>query len=217
MYMIFGKHKSAKMEVNHWMYDTFLFVTLIIKIVYVLSALKNRVDPNDRNQYIMILMQNIFTMLICFLMLYLFHPYSKHPTEIWRDTKIFLFMYAILTLFDIDWNIFLSPVSAVISDERREYNTSRSMAQTRSKIETVAHGLVCNRDSVYSKPVVDVSPLRSFCSHPQIDSGTIAALIVVVIIFVLGAVHKRTHATDHYYSTAYFILAATIGFAFWTH
>ena len=195
----------------------FLFITLIIKIVYVLSALKNRLDPNDRNQYIMILTQNLFTMLICFLMLYLFHPYSKHPTEIWRDTKIFLFMYAILTLFDIDWNIFFSPVSAVISDDRRVYNTNQTMAQSRSRVETVVHGLVCNRDSVYSKPVVDVAPLRSFCSHPQIDSGTIAALVVVVIIFVLGAVHKKKAEARHYYTTAYFILIATIAFAFWTH
>ena len=217
MYMIFGRHKNAKLEANHWVYDMFLFVTLIIKIVYVVTALKNRLDPNDRNQYIMILAQNLFTMLICFLMLYLFHPYSVHPTEIWRDTKIFLFMYAILTLFDIDWNLFFSPVSAVISDERRVYNTNRAMAQSRSKVETAMHGLVCNKGSVYSSPVLDVAPLRAFCSDPQIGSGTVATLVVVVIILVLGAIHKRKSEARHYYATAYFILAATIAFAFWTH
>ena len=210
--MLFG-NKGSKTERKFGLYDVFLFVTLIVKIVYVLTALKNRTDPNDRNQYIMILTQNIFTVLICFLLLYLFHPYSKHPTEVWQETKMFLFMYAILTLFEMDWNVFLSPMTAVLSNEEGVSHITDTLGSSTSNMESVAHKLLCNKDGAYREPRFDVPAVRDFCSHSQIESGTVATIIVVLMIIIFGFIHIRKPHGERYHGKIFFVFLATILFA----
>ena len=213
--MIFGLKKSSKLEVNHWAYDAFLFLLLLIKIVFVLSTLKNRVNANDRNQYIMILTKNMFTVGICLLLLYLFHPYTKNPALVWRDTKVFLFMFAILTLFEIDWNVFISPMSSVISDVDGKNNTSRTLSSSISSLESTMHGALCNRNSVYTDPIFNVPPLRDFCSNSQIKSENIAAVLIILAVIIFGLIHKPTSGKNHYETTAILIILATIAFGIW--
>ena len=210
--MLFGK-KSSKRNENPGLYDLVLFITLIVKIVYVIMAIKNRVDPNDRSQYIMILTRNVFTILICFLLLYLFHPYSKHPTEVWRETKMFFFLYAMLTLFEIDWNVFVSPMTAVLSSEDGVENTTSTMAKNTSTMESTMHKLLCRKEGAYREPKVDVELLRDFCSHSQIETGHVAAVIVVVMISIFAFIHIRRPHGERVHSKIVIISLATIAFA----
>jgi hypothetical protein len=210
--MLFGK-KSSKRNENPGLYDFILFITLIVKIVYVITAIKNRIDPNDRSQYIMILARNVFTILICSLLLYLFHPYSKHPTEVWKETKMFFFLYAMLTLFEIDWNVFVSPMTAVLSSEDGVDNTISTFSENTSTIESTMHKMLCRKDGAYSEPKVDVGSLRDFCSHSQIDTKTVAAIIIVIMISIFGIIHIRRPHGGRLHSKILIIFLATIAFA----
>ena len=60
--------------------------------------IKNKVDPSPETEKRLSFMDKLFTILLTILMIYIFHPYTKNPTIVDKETKLFLFTFAILTL-----------------------------------------------------------------------------------------------------------------------
>jgi len=59
--------------------------------------LKNKVKPTPESQKRLKKVDTIFMLLLCILMIYLFHPGYKGNVCIDQETKLFLFLFAILT------------------------------------------------------------------------------------------------------------------------
>jgi surface polysaccharide O-acyltransferase-like enzyme len=78
----------------HW----YLYVLFILKISIIFLFIKNKVDPSPETQKRLSYMDKLFTILLTILMIYIFHPYTKNPTMVDKETKLFLFTFAILTL-----------------------------------------------------------------------------------------------------------------------
>ena len=59
---------------------------------------KNKLDPSPETEKRLSYIDKLFTILLTILMIYIFHPYTKNPTTVDKETKLFLFTFAILTL-----------------------------------------------------------------------------------------------------------------------
>jgi len=78
-------------------YEFVLFVLLMIKMAVLFYWIKNRIEPSKETQDRLNYYEKMFTVLMAFLMLYLFNPFVQlHVTD--RETKLFLCVFAILTL-----------------------------------------------------------------------------------------------------------------------
>ncbi len=60
--------------------------------------LKNKIKPTPESQKRLKKVDAIFMLLLCILMIYLFHPGYKGIVCIDQETKLFLFLFAILTV-----------------------------------------------------------------------------------------------------------------------
>lgn len=78
----------------HW----YLYVLFILKLFIVFLFIKNKVDPSPETEKRLSFMDKVFMILLSLLMIYIFHPYTKNPTMVDKETKLFLFTFAILTL-----------------------------------------------------------------------------------------------------------------------
>ena len=81
------------------MYEYLLFLILTVKLTLLCLFLKQKIAPSELTKHRMEILENIFTNLMILLMIVLFHPFSKNPVIIERETKLFLFTFAILTAF----------------------------------------------------------------------------------------------------------------------
>ncbi len=81
------------------MYDYLLFLILAIKLTLLALFLKQKIAPSELTKHRMEILENSFITLMLLLMVLLFHPFSKNPVIIERETKLFLFTFAILTAF----------------------------------------------------------------------------------------------------------------------
>ena len=78
----------------HW----YLYVLLLIKLVFLYLFLKNKVVHSDETEKKLNQIDKLFMSLLSILMIYLFHPFTKNPICIDRETKLFLFTFGILSL-----------------------------------------------------------------------------------------------------------------------
>jgi len=78
----------------HW----YLYVLFLVKCIILYLFIKNKVDPSPETEKRLSFMDNLFIILLSILMIYIFHPYTKNPTAVDKETKLFLFTFALLTL-----------------------------------------------------------------------------------------------------------------------
>ena len=78
-------------------YEFVLFCLLLIKVMVLFYWIKNKMDPSKQTREKLDYYEKIFTILMAFLMLYLFNPFRQHQV-VDRETKLFLCVFAILTL-----------------------------------------------------------------------------------------------------------------------
>jgi len=76
----------------------YLYVLLIVKLLFLFFFLKEKRTPSIENEKKLSFIDNLFMILLSLLMIYLFHPFTKKSCCIDRETKLFLFTFAILTL-----------------------------------------------------------------------------------------------------------------------
>ena len=77
--------------------EWYLYVILFVKIVFLALFLKNKIRPTPDSEKRLKKVDAVFMLLLSILMIYLFHPGYKAPVCIDRETKLFLFTFAILT------------------------------------------------------------------------------------------------------------------------
>lgn len=77
--------------------DWYLYVILFVKIVFLTLFLKNKIHSTPESKKRLKQVDGIFMLLLCALMIYLFHPGYKGNVCIDQETKLFLFLFAILT------------------------------------------------------------------------------------------------------------------------
>ena len=82
-------------------YDIFLICLLIIKLIFVGAVIENRIYPSEKTKQIADITHKLFSVLMACLLIYLFHPRTTNPTLIDKETKLFLFVFGILTLVDL--------------------------------------------------------------------------------------------------------------------
>ena len=82
-------------------YELYLYLVFFVKLSFLLFFIQNKFYPTDTTEKHLLLTENIFNALMSLLIIYLFHPFSANPIFIDRETKIFLFIFATLTLLHI--------------------------------------------------------------------------------------------------------------------
>jgi Na+/phosphate symporter len=75
----------------------YLYFIFVIKLLVIYLFIKQKRNPSKENAEKLAFMEKIFTLLLCILMIYLFHPFSRSPVLIDKETKLFLFSFAVLT------------------------------------------------------------------------------------------------------------------------
>lgn len=86
-------------------YKSYLYVILIVKVITLLLFFKNFFEPSTLSEYYGSLSDKIFNVLMAFLMIYLFHPYYHNTGLVNRETKVFLFTFAIMTLIHMFFSL----------------------------------------------------------------------------------------------------------------
>ena len=79
-------------------YEAYLYLLLVIKCFELFCIVWNRLKPSERSAKYLFQTNRLFTVLVTLLMLYLFHPFTRNPVNIDRETKLFLFAFACITL-----------------------------------------------------------------------------------------------------------------------
>jgi uncharacterized protein YhhL (DUF1145 family) len=83
------------------LYDVFLICLLIVKLIFAVAVIKNRISPSERTKKIVEITHKIFTGLMACLLIYLFNPRKSNSDVLDKETKLFLFVFGILTLVDL--------------------------------------------------------------------------------------------------------------------
>ena len=78
----------------HW----YLYVLLVVKLLVLYFFLKKRVNPSPEVEKRFESVDKLFMFLLTILILYLFHPYTKNPVCVDKETKLFLFTFGIMTV-----------------------------------------------------------------------------------------------------------------------
>jgi len=76
----------------------YLYVLLVVKLLVIYLFIKKKVDPSPESEKRFSYTDKVFTFLLTLLMLYLFHPFTKNPVCVDKETKLFLFTFGIMTL-----------------------------------------------------------------------------------------------------------------------
>ena len=94
--------KNKAIFVNKMFYDSYLFLLLAIKIVFIVSVIQNRLAPSPVIQERVQTFDNLFKVGVALLSMYLFAPrVTPSPVMIDQKTKIYLFAFAVLTVVDL--------------------------------------------------------------------------------------------------------------------
>jgi len=80
------------------LYELYLYLIFVVKLSVLFFFIKNKFLPSDITEKHLLFTEDIFNALMSILIIYLFHPFSTNPIFIDRETKLFLFIFAILTL-----------------------------------------------------------------------------------------------------------------------
>jgi uncharacterized protein YhhL (DUF1145 family) len=81
-------------------YKAFLYLVLLSKLYFVYTVVVYRMKPTPENSEKVTMSDNIFKVLMSLLMIYLFRPNSPSPVRIEGHTKLFLFVFGLLTIVD---------------------------------------------------------------------------------------------------------------------
>ena len=79
-------------------YEVYLYLLLLIKLFELYCIVWNRLKPSTQSAEYLFQTNRVFTVSITLLMLYLFRPLTRNPVSIDRETKLFLFTFACITL-----------------------------------------------------------------------------------------------------------------------
>jgi len=82
------------------LYDAYLGFLILTKLVFVYFVVKNRIEPSDLAKTRIVQADNVFKVGTAILMIYLFRPRNQLPLKIDNHTKLCLFTFGILTVFD---------------------------------------------------------------------------------------------------------------------
>jgi peptidoglycan/LPS O-acetylase OafA/YrhL len=105
---------------NFYLYDYFIIFIFIVKILFVILSgsivylkmkhgkhktqnIKNLTYWKDR-------VELIFVAAICILLMYLFYPLRKKALHIDDEVITILFLYGIITLINLQWNLFVKEI-----------------------------------------------------------------------------------------------------------
>ena len=83
------------------LYELYLYLVFIVKLSVLFFFIQNRFFHTEETEKHLLFTENIFNALMSFLIIYLFIPFSSNPIFIDRETKLFLFIFALLTLLHI--------------------------------------------------------------------------------------------------------------------
>jgi len=78
----------------HW----YLYVLFVVKLLVLYYFLLKRRNPSPEHEKKFALIDKLFMILLTILMIYLFHPYTKNPVYVDRETKLFLFIFGVMSL-----------------------------------------------------------------------------------------------------------------------
>jgi hypothetical protein len=81
-------------------YDAYLLFLLATKLWFVVVVIQNRRNPSEQTKKHVDNSDIVFKIGVSILMIYLFRPNAPVPVKIEKETKVFLFAFAILTVFD---------------------------------------------------------------------------------------------------------------------
>jgi hypothetical protein len=81
-------------------YELYLYLLMGTKLVFVEAVVENRIRPSEASKKRITLSDNIFKVAMALLLVYLFHPYAPNTVTVDHETKLFLFTFALLTIFD---------------------------------------------------------------------------------------------------------------------
>jgi hypothetical protein len=81
------------------LYDIYLVVLLIIKLLFVFSVLQNKITPSDKIKHRIEQLDIGFKIGVSILMIYIFRPNSS-ITQLDNKTKIMLLTFALLNIVD---------------------------------------------------------------------------------------------------------------------
>lgn len=87
-------------------YDLFLVLLLVVKITFIVSAIKTRRAPTETSELVKENSHHLFNFLMGCLLIYLFKPGGSPTVTVDRETKIFLFTFGILTFVDLYHDLF---------------------------------------------------------------------------------------------------------------
>ena len=101
-------------------HSVILYILVLLKLIYIgivasivsfYSLYKNIDDPRiSHMRKLKELIQMINEVLMFFIIIYLFTPFNKNPVLIEHREKISLFIFAIIGLSNVNWNLFLNRV-----------------------------------------------------------------------------------------------------------
>lgn len=80
------------------LYEVYLYLLLLIKLIELYCIVWNRLNPSTQSADYLFRINRLFTVGMTLLMLFLFHPFTRNPVSIDRETKLFLFTFACITL-----------------------------------------------------------------------------------------------------------------------
>jgi cytochrome c biogenesis factor len=78
--------------------EIYLNVIFCVKVYVLYFAIQNNLHPSETYAKKRDQAERWFNILMALLLLYLFHPMSKNPVFVNRETKIYMFIFAVLTL-----------------------------------------------------------------------------------------------------------------------
>ena len=81
-------------------YDFYLVFLFIVKLVFLVSIIQTRVAPTPAAEQRLKWAHRIFTMGMALLLIFLFRPNTPSPVKIEKETKLFLFIFGLLTIFN---------------------------------------------------------------------------------------------------------------------
>lgn len=94
-------------ELGFWIYIIYIYVLIAIKLFFLISLIIIKLDKNTPSTVVMLndISKNVFVGMLAVLMLYLFHPRNKvEKVIIQGETKLLLFLFGIISLFELPWN-----------------------------------------------------------------------------------------------------------------
>lgn len=80
------------------LFELYLNAIFCVKIYVLYFAIQNNLNPSKTFAKKRDQADRLFMVMVSLLIIYLFHPMSKNPVYVDRETKIYLFVFSMMTL-----------------------------------------------------------------------------------------------------------------------